>query len=233
VDEPITNFLVVWSWLASFVVLFYVFTKTLVGRSVVKPKLGADMVLYLWQQEQDEVLRVREMCCATVSLSLSAAQYITNVKQLLHYAGPDISKIMSSSQSSSIAKIRSAMLQNVSHSNIMESLKQLKSLSSDGVQTVHLSESGFSAGGIGPAPSRGLNALLPSPQDVCPPRALEALRTVLRRYLMVRRSAVRMKRQRAQFEQAAQQMGAPFGAHNAAGIAPWLREFEVTFHDLT
>ena len=57
-DEPTTNVLVVCSWLASFCVLFYVFTKTLVGRSVVKPKLGADMVLYLWQQEQDEVQRV-------------------------------------------------------------------------------------------------------------------------------------------------------------------------------
>ena len=168
-----------------------------------------------------------------MSLSVSATQYITNVKQLLHYAGPDISKIMSSSLSSSIAKIRSAVLQNATHSNIMESLRQLKSLSSDGVQTVHLSESGFSAGGVGTARSRGLDALLPSPLDVCPPRALEALQTVLRRYLMVRRSALRMKRQRAQVEQAAQQMGAPFGTHNAAGIAPWLREFEVTFHDLT
>lgn len=54
-NQPTVNFIVVCTWLVVFVTLFHWFTNAIVARSVVKPRIGASMALYLWQQEQDEV----------------------------------------------------------------------------------------------------------------------------------------------------------------------------------
>lgn len=183
--------------------------------------------------------------CLTFVMAHSCSQYIDNVKRLLRYKGPDISKIMCSCRSSAVSKLQAASSTAATRPDLMCGLRMLG--------TRHDSDSDCDSDTQPRSPSHtisvgDLKAEVGSwsqehvetrssidPEVVFPPHALEALQAALRRYLIGRRGAARMKRQRAQVMQSFSLVRASFGtqAHSGGGMAPWRREFEITFHDLT
>ena len=159
---------------------------------------------------------------------------MANVKKLLRYSGPDIGQIMASAEATTHSKIRAALLRTVpGQRDLVTSLRELATLSSDGVHTLGTVHSSLSASSFALRAPPATPAALPLPSTLLSPQALEDLQTALRRYLMVRRSRHRMVRHTRMLTAATNRMSTNFGAHHSRGIAPWLREFEVSFHSLT